>query len=64
MSVDSHRCRLTKPAPACCTKYLGSWDPKNAEALLRRAAAREDPLAAVALGNELGGERAIEALNT
>ena len=54
-------CRLRKPTPACCTNYTGTWDEANAEAFLRRAAARGQALGGVAFGNEVGGEHAIQA---
>ena len=54
-------CRNTKPPPTCCTHYTGEWDERNAAAFLRYAAARSDPLAALAYGNELGGKLAIGA---
>ena len=54
-------CRLRKPTPACCTNYTGGWDAANAEAFLRRAAARGQMLGGVGFGNEVGGEHAIEA---
>lgn len=55
------KCRTVKPVPPCCSNYTGSWQADNAAALLRRAALRGDPLAAVAFGNELGGHLAIAA---
>ena len=58
---DGTDCRNARPAPSCCTEYSGRWDGSGAAALLRRAAERRQPLAAVALGNELGGAKAIEA---
>ena len=54
-------CRNTKPPPACCTNYTGTWDSSNALALLRHAARHAHPIAAVAYGNELGGKLAIGA---
>ncbi len=53
-------CR-SKPTPACCTNYSGEWDETNAEAFLRRAAARGQTFGGVGFGNEVGGEHAIEA---
>ena len=54
-------CRSLRPTPPCCTNYTGGWDGSNAERFLRAAAARGDPIAALAYGNELGGHLAISA---
>ena len=54
-------CRNTKPAPPCCTNYTGGWDASNAKSLLRHVMQHNQPLAAVAYGNELGGHLAIGA---
>ena len=54
-------CRTVRPSPPCCTQHSGSWDGANTASLLRFAAERGDPLAAVAYGNEISGEHGIGA---
>ncbi|KAL1511331.1 hypothetical protein AB1Y20_006136 [Prymnesium parvum] len=66
---DETNCRSARPTPSCCTNYsvagghasAAGWDASNARMFLQRAARRGSPLAAVAFGNEIGGDRAIEA---
>ena len=47
--------------PACCTNWTGQWDHTNAEALIRYTHSQKYPIYAWELGNELAGEKGIDA---
>ena len=53
-------CRIPGP-PECCTMWSGSWNPINAEALVRYTRTKRYPVSAWELGNELVGKRGIES---
>ena len=54
-------CRIPGP-PECCTAWTGQWDPSNAEAFMRYTKNKGYKIYAWELGNELVGEKGIEAL--
>jgi len=59
--AEGINCHDDSNANPCCTNWSGSWDPSNAEALLRYTIEQGHEVYGLEFGNELAGDSGIQA---